>query len=77
MFFVCSLLSHVSLKSELYPPHLFSLIVFPFIHLKVKEKFEDNPDLLVISKALTSHLIQGTHPLNLHSDKVMENYFYT
>ena len=65
MFFVCSLLSHVSLKSELYPPHLFSLLAIPFIHLKVKEKFKDNPDLWVSSKASTSRLIPGNHNLNL------------
>ena len=74
MFFVYSISSPFSLKSEFYP-HLFPLLVVPFIHLKVKEQFEDNPDLVVSSKALTSRLIPATHPLNLHSDQEFE--FYT
>ena len=74
MFFVCSLLSPASLKSEFYPPHLFSLLVVPFIHLKVKEQFKDNPDLLVSPRALASSLIQGTHPLNYYSDQEFESY---
>ena len=65
VFFVCSVLSLVSLKSKFYPPHLFSLLAIPFIHLKVKEQFEDNPDLSVSSKASTSCLIPGNHNLNL------------
>ena len=74
MFFVCSLLSLASLKSEFYPPHLFSLLDVPFIHFKVKEKFEDNPDILMISRALASSLIQGTHPLKFYSDQEFESY---
>ena len=69
MFFLCSLLTPVSLKSEFYPPHIFLLLAVPFIHLKVMEQFKDNLDLVVNSKALTSRLILGTHPLNLHGNQ--------
>ena len=74
MFFVYFISSPFSLKSDFYPSHLFSPLDVPFIHLKVKEQFEDNPDLVVSPKALTSCLIQGIHPLNFHSDQEFEFY---
>ena len=74
VFFMYSISPPFSLESEFYPPHVFSLLDVPFIHLKVKEQFEDNPDLGVSSEALTSYLILGTHPLNLHSDQEFEFY---
>ena len=58
----------LSIKSEFYPPHLFSLLAVTFIHLKVKEQLEDNPDLLLSPGALTSSLLQANHLLNFHSD---------
>ena len=69
MFFVYSASSPFSLKSEFYLPPLFLPFVIPFIHLEVKKQVADISDHLVSPRALTSRLIQGTHPLNYYSDQ--------
>ena len=74
VFFVYSISSPFSLRSEFYLPTLFFPLAFPFIHLKVKKQLEDNSDRLVSPRALTSRLIQGTHPLNFYSDQEFESY---
>ena len=74
VFFVYSISSPYSLKYEFYLPPLFSPIVIPFIHLKVKKQFEDTSDCLVSPRALASCLNQGTHPLNFYSDQKFESY---
>ena len=56
MFFVYSVSSLFSIKSEFYLAPLFFPFVVPFIHLKVKKQVEDTSDRLVSPRALTSPL---------------------
>ena len=74
MILVCSISSPIYLKSEFYLPSLCSPLVVPFIHLKVKKQIEENSDLLVNPRELTSRLIQDTLPLNSYSDQKFESY---
>ena len=68
VFYVFYFLSLLSQLRVLFPSSIL-LLCCPFQPSQSKKQVEDNADRLVSPMALTSRLIQGTHPLNYYSDQ--------